>query len=509
MRYGVLRRVLLAIATLVPLLIGSMPRQVGAASPPAVTPASCTAVLGTDLHASSGSFQCGWLMVPEDWSAPTGPIIYLAYAQLTPSSAQRAPDPIVYLAGGPGGSGTDMAGYLANGHSGFEPLLANQSWIFVDQRGTGHSRPSLNCPEVSNLSAADLLNDSPPDQQDPTLSATLSCLQRLTSEGIGLSHYTTDESARDVAALRRALGYGQVNLYGSSYGTRLALEVTRQDPGGVRSVILDATDPPEGITWLDGAEDFNRSLQNVFDACANQPSCATTFGDVHASFSDLVAQLDASPRTVTVHDPRTHGTAQVQADGSVFLNMLFDMLYDPGTLALVPATISLLDRGQDQLWDPLLSIEISVVQSVSLGLYYSVECGNEIPQDGQVDTAAITAGVMPEIVSDFNFTQDDLATCQQWPAVPIPASDHAPVTSDVPTLLLVGEFDPVTPPRFGQLVASSLTHATFLEFPGLGHTVLGYQPCPAMIATAFLATPTDAVDASCIQTMRPLLFTSS
>ncbi|MFN8420465.1 MAG: alpha/beta fold hydrolase [Anaerolineae bacterium] len=221
---------------------------------PRLEPASCWMELPEGV-VEGENITCGYLIVPEDRSNPSGSTIQLAYAVLSASTESSKSDPVIYLAGGPGGN---AVGTIADWVE--APYLQDRDFILLDQRGTGYSLPSLNCPES--------------EQEEEN--ATQTCHDRLISEGINLQAYNSVENAADVADLRLALGYEEWNLFGISYGTRLALTVMRDHPDGVRSVVIDSVYPPEISSWEEYGVNTADVFHRLFEACANDQSAVAT-----------------------------------------------------------------------------------------------------------------------------------------------------------------------------------------------------------------------------------------
>ena len=223
----------------------------------------------------SADIDCGLLTVPEDRSDPNSPTIQLAVAIVAAPDGSREP-PILYLAGGPGGSAIDD--YAAGPDDWDYPFLQNRDFILLDQRGTGYSQPSLDCPEFAEVG----------ERENPDAL----CYERLTAAGINLEAYNTRENAADVADLRTALGIAEWDLLGISYGTRLALEVMRNHPEGVRAVILDSPFPPNADTPLDEIYSLTDALTELFTDCERDAYCREEYPDLETTFLETVQRLN-------------------------------------------------------------------------------------------------------------------------------------------------------------------------------------------------------------------------
>jgi pimeloyl-ACP methyl ester carboxylesterase len=435
---------------------------------------------------SGGTLRCGYLVVLEERSAAVtaANISTLRLAVAVVSSGHPAVDPVVYLAGGPGGAGSSDLAALVGGPA--QTLLGDRDWIFLDQRGTGFSEPSLACPEVHASGAG---------ATDPVeFQHAEDCATRLSSAGIDVSAYTTANSAADVADLVSALGYDQVNLYGASYGSRLALAVERDFPEVLRSVILDGVLPPQASGYANAPISVSRSLRLVFDACAADARCSAAYPDPLGQFGHVMSRLHTQPVAVEYPDPTSHQTRHVLLDSKVFMQIVYVLLYVREGLAMLPALIGITDGGDFGPATSFLPDVDAYASAVSLGLYYSVECAEEGQRLGIPN---LLIGELPGVREELGFSDELARFCSVWPARPAPDGASAPVVSDVPTLLLSGRFDPVTPPDYARATAIGLSHSYQVEFPIDSHVALSTGACSIGIARAFLATPDQQPPSSC------------
>jgi pimeloyl-ACP methyl ester carboxylesterase len=461
------------------------PRYEAAPCPPAAAP-----------HTT----ECGVLIVPQDRTQPDGLQVRLPVVILRSRAANPAPDPVIHLSGGPGSPAISLTGYhLATGHDRF---LAERDYILFDQRGTGGAQPSLACPERWDV-VPQLLEDNPPTEEARAiaLSAYEACLGRLRAAGVQPAHYSSAASAADVADLIRALGYERANLYGVSYGTRLALTVMRDHPSVVRSAILDSPYPPQVNlynTWTQGTE---RAFEVVFTACAAQASCNSAHPNLRDRFYALVDALNAAPLTVTLQDPATGATINAQLTGDVFVDVMFTSLYRWDNIPRFPQTVSEVERGTVSDFTRRF-LGLYLARSGSAGVTISVQCNEELAFSSMEALRRESAGVAQAINSAYVDSFAVLyASCPVWtPNAPNLPYENDPVTSPIPTLLLTGEVDPITPPAWGPLTAQTLPNSTVVEFPALGHWIMrSGQPgaCAMSISLDFLADPTTPPDLTC------------
>jgi len=435
----------------------------------------CPFTLGQGL-VEGKDVRCGFLAVPEDRSQPKGHTIRLAVAIFKTPNPQPAPDPLLVLGGGPGVPFLATAGPVINANS-FAFFAPGRDIILLDQRGAGFSQPSLNC------------------QANETVQA---CRDRLVKEGINLSAYTTLENAADVHDLVRALGYQQVNLEGDSYGTRLALTVMRLYPADLRSVVLRSV-PPAQVNFVadDRAALFQHAFNMLFKGCAAEPSCNASYPHLQTVFYRLVTDLNKKP---IMFQSQTGNHSPVRLTGSDLVNWLFSALYHTDLIPQLPGVIFHISH-QDYMQLSLLYSQ-GLYAPMSMGMFYSVMCSEEMAYTTPQALAASVHVMVPELQAGMLASlQGYYRTCQSWNVKPVSAVQKKPVTSSIPTLLMEGEYDPVTPPANGMLAAQTLSRSFFFQFPGLSHDLQSPNQCPTNIENAFLDHPTEKPDLGCISSM--------
>ncbi|MDE3095929.1 MAG: alpha/beta hydrolase [Chloroflexota bacterium] len=451
------------------------------------------------------AMRCGFLTVPEDRTKPGGRTVRLAAVVIKSTSPHPAPDPMLYLSGGPGQPA------LTNNMQAFTrdfaaPIQSERDLVFFDQRGTGLSQPALTCTEVNDAFRAALASDVRNAQTAQGQAAALrACHDRLEKQGIDFGAYSSAESAADVADLMQALGYREYNIYGLSYGTRLALETMRARPQHIRSVVLDSTLPPQARGDAEQAATFERALSTLIAGCKGDAACARAYPALEQTYFDLVARANAQPITVEPKDPASGSTARVVVNGDRILSGTFQALYDTGLLPLLPFAAQAIAGGNT-------SVLTSIAQQVAFtsldyaqAMQEAVDCNDVTMSLTAQDVADATKGVRQAIL-DAHIgitTATSLRTaqdlCRTFGITRTDPKERQPVTSAIPTLVLAGAYDPVTPPAWGQLAAKALSHSYFFEFPGSGHGELfGRHDCAVALAAAFFDDPSRKPDGSCV-----------
>lgn len=451
-------------------------------------------------HRVEWGAQCGDLIVPENRADPGGRTIRLHVAVFKSAREHPAPDPVIHLVGGPGASLLDEAErYL---RAGGRHILAERDYILFNQRGSAYGQPELGCGEYEQFLWR--IAEERPDQDEAerlAVEAARACRDEYVGQGIDLSAYNSAQSAADVDDLRRALGYEQVNLYGISYGSRLALTVMRDYPEHVRSVILDSVYPPQVDLYSSQAANAERALNVLLGNCAADPACSAAYPDLRQSFLDAVDVLDADPVTLPVFRPDRQYIAQV--DGRLFVEMVYNLLYDVATLPTVPRWITVA-RDRDQL---AIAREVNAALGYAnhWGAYLSVQCRDEVAFESRAGLEAAAAGVAAPLRSAYA-TGLMFELCEVWDVGQPPAVENEPVESDIPALLLAGEYDPITPPEWAHLAAETLPNGRVYEFRGVGHGVMRSNECALSIGLQFLEDPTGPLDTSCMAALEGVAF---
>lgn len=470
---------------------------IGVAAAPETVPrfegAQCPFTL-TRGEVEGQTVECGFVVVRERHEAADGPTIRLAVARWKSRKVPAQPEPVIFLQGGPGGRslGSSFARGMATLFTG------SRDYIAFDQRGTGRSEPSLDCPEVT---AQGLQDDtqrlSVAQAVARETAAELTCKDRLVAQGIDLTAYDSAQNAADVNDIRAVLGYQQVNLLGISYGTRLGLTVLRDFPGIVRSAVLDSVSPLSVNSYEEYAVSFDRAINLFLDNCAAATACGAAYPNLRADFSRVYAQLNLQPATVTITDPETKQMYDLVVDGPRYLGLLRDALYDAEAIALLPALIGQLKEGRRDLLQRFMQVFYWSTSSVGMGI--SVRCNEYLPFSDRERALAALQSLLPEVREAYGpAIMKNFDLCPQWPTKQPDPADHQPVVSDVPTLVLASANDPTTPPAFGKRAAETLSRSFYVETPGIGHSVIANGgACAGEMVKAFIADPATKPQAAC------------
>jgi len=444
--------------------------------------------------------ECGVLIVPEDRANPD-PADTVALAVAVYRADAPTGDPVFFLQGGPGGGIVAVINVYYG--TAIAPITADRDFVVFDQRGTGLSTPALNCPEVTALFTDNLRQDYTPDQVNPLyVEAFTVCGETLRDAGIDLTTYTSATSAADIIDLADSFGYGSIALYGGSYGTRLAQTVMRDFPDRISSAVLDGVlgiaDNQIGII----ASKSDWALNNLFEACAAEAACDAAYPELETIFYETVARLDAAPAPVTVTIPTTGEVIETTADGVDLIGGVFLGLQQTPLIASVPSTIQAVANGDTSALATFLSLPVLLGDAINIGAFASVICAEEIPATTPAALDA-EAAAFPRFTTFTNSVyygggQAIVDLCAAWGAAPFDPIEGEVLTSDIPTLLLSGQFDPATPPYFADAVAAGLSTSYNYVIPGAGHVSSLDNSCANSIVRDFLADPTTEPDSSCL-----------
>lgn len=479
-----IRRAMLGAAALVLLAAGTT----SAASEPAGRSLGRLAFTPCTLVASgmpgTVEAQCTTLDVPEDRSAPDGRRIALAIAWVPSTSPQAEPDPVFMLAGGPGQSARESFPGVAGA---FDRVLRSRHVILVDQRGTGESN-RLACLDAEGRNAFSEADDA---SAEAAARFAQGCAATL-SERADLRHYTTSDAVSDLDAVREAIGADTINLVGISYGTRVAQTYLRRHPERVRTLVLDGVVPPDLILGSEHAKNLEAALDRQFALCEATPECLERHGRPREALDTLRARLAEAPIPVRFRHPVSGEYEDGRLDAGTLATVVRLFAYSPRTAALLPRTLARAAAGEPEtLLAQARMIGEMVGDQIVHGMQLSVICAEDAPKlvadPADADTVLGTA-----------FVEFTLAQCGVWPAGRAPDDFFAPLASDKPVLLLSGEHDPVTPPRYGEQALAGYANGRHLVARGTGHNVLPVGCAPRLLARFLDSANAKDLEADCL-----------
>lgn len=439
--------------------------------------------------------ECGFVTVPANWSEPDGETIQLAVYRVPSTATSPAPDPVIYLEGGPGGAGVaSLSSFSDPTEAGY--LRERSDVLVMDQRGTGYSKPALYCPEVSAAETDDT----------DVGAAYAACRDRLVILGVDFSDYNSANNARDVDAVRAALGYERWNLYGLSYGTRLAMTAIRDNPEPINSVILDSVFPPEVNGIAEFAYPTYFAIEQIAINCAADADCNANIGDIKTLIEQGIARLDDNPIAV---GEETFGATdyiellgnQIASEEVALVAVSIATASDAELSKLLPEFLG--SDGEEELppYHTFPETLYPFVADTAELMYYAVVCQEEFPFSEDLASPAIAGNFSETTQRVVNQTSDIDSSAAICELINVPAADRIevqPVTADTPALVVAGTADLATPPAWSMLAAESLPNAQYAEFAGLTHGLLGNNSCLNGITRAFLDSPDQTVNQACI-----------
>lgn len=435
---------------------------------------------------------CGSLPVLLDPENPDRGTIDLAIAKIPALNRKPAASAFTFIAGGPGQS--SLQGYVSQSAV-FDRILREHDVILLDQRGTGSSSRQQ-CESYQDAE----FKDATVWSAEMSRKAALMCAHEL---GEDVAFYTTSTAVQDLEQLRQAMGYQQLDVYGVSYGTRVAQHYLRRYPQFTRTVILDGVVPVNLSLGPTIATDAQHALQMVFDRCANEVGCKNEFGDIAEKFSALRKKLDNAVVEVAMPDPLsgepgTHRFGPNELGAAIRL-----MSYSPEMVSLMPLMIHQASMGN---FRPLTAQAIQNIDlledMLAYGMHNTVVCAEDVPffDKSAIDTEALTQTYMGDVAY-----QGLVETCKVWPSGPIDDDFKQPFESAIPVLLLSGESDPVTPPANAEIAAAYLGNTLSLVVAGQGHNVGPIGCLPKLMSQFVIAGNFQELETSCvdIQQARP------
>ncbi len=431
-----------------------------------------------DFSVLPNTVECGTLVVEETRGSGNGRLVSLPVVRVRALNHPKA-DPVIFLHGGPGGGVVESLAKRLKAHN--APITEDRDWIFLDERGTGLSTPGLDCGSLG-LSDAGLTSDQ-------ASADAVTCGQSLSKQGIDLSRFNTAEVVKDLADLRNALGITTYNLYGVSYGSRVAMGVMQHDPAGLRAVVLDSPWPPE-VSWTGPIGTLvSREFRQVLALCAADAAC-------NVRHPGLETRLDAMTRQWLESPPSNDKGHRYAAEE--LAAYLLDALYNDEGARSLPTTIEQIIGGDRSALDDFL-----VDQSgYNEGQFFTHLCKEEFAFESPSAIQGLH-GTDPIAQATARAAKRYFDACKGFNVGAPDPIENQPVTSDIPTLLLTADIDAGCPLEFAVAAATHLGHAQLFNMPNMTHAVAMRSPCAKRMLAAFLDRPMSKIDPSCIANDRP------
>jgi pimeloyl-ACP methyl ester carboxylesterase len=439
------------------------------------------------LKGIKSQVQCGTLRVPENYNLPDGEQITVNFAVLPAIDNSKNKTPLMFLAGGPGQASVELAAHI---FTTFAEIKKSHDIILVDQRGTGKSH-ALECDENSVKNVYEII------PEDFSAQEIKDCIAQFKGD---LSQYNSENAIRDFDAVRNALGHEKINIYGGSYGTRAGLVYMRMFPDSLKSVVLDSVGPievPIGTFGQSSARSFNLLLES----CMQDDNCKAAYPDLANEFKAVISRLEQSPAKIDISHPRLGSKTDFVLSRSKFISNLRMQLYSMQTRTLVPLIIHQAFLGNYQPMIGLIAMSEGGL-GMYVGLTLNIVCNEDLPK---ITKEMFTAD------ADNSFGGNDshnawLQACPLWPKYSVDEAFYNSVNANIPTLILSGNLDPVTPPSNGEESAKTLPNSHHIVSKNSAHIVAS-TPCGIDIVNEFLETlDPKGLDESCLAELKSETF---
>lgn len=453
-----------------------------------------------------GEIECGLIAVPENREVAGSRTIELHYVRLRATGkdedgkeVETRDDPVIYLTGGPG---VGVETYVARLKD--HRILERRDLYILEQRGIGNSGSV--CPFFSSRNRAGQNRETLANAQRVQIEQAVTCAENARAQGIDLRGYNTFENARDVRALRQALGLAQWNVWGISYGSVLGQALVKTDPDGIRALVLDAIVPLDIGELMRIARWYARDLDKLFEACAGQPSCRDAYPDLQARYFAALESISAEAISIDVKadEPFPEGRVHVHAD--VVAGLPFSALYEQKQHPALPALLAGLSRAVEQR--DLVRFKAMMLAASSgsglgdfgPGMAMAIRC-----QDGYMTgvqrIAASEHAEHPVLAAAFfspEVVDEMIAGCVRAGLAPRDPAAYSPVHTEIPTVIANGAWDPVTPTPLAEYVARGFHNGRLVEFPHAGHGPTRSLPCGGEFLNRFFDDPSAPLDMDCV-----------
>jgi pimeloyl-ACP methyl ester carboxylesterase len=467
---------------------------------PRFVPGPCPVDPAPDLNV-----ECGTVRVPEDRTRPEKGEVELAVAYVRSQSPSGAASPVVWVTGGPGGRALDVLARSAeDGGVASDPLHESHDLVYVDQRGTGSTQPSLDCPNRVEAIWEALGSAQPfTDQLDMVRESLAECRSELLSRGVDLTAYDTVSVAADFDDVREALGLEVWGVYAVSYGTLVAQEMLRSHPDAVTAVVLDSVVPIDktDLEWKVLGQDS--ALDALFTECETDVDCDARYPGIRTRFADTVAAYNAQPVEITITE-RDGTERPVAIAGGDLQSGIISALTSTAQLPNIPLFIELAEQRSPAVVQSAVDQTFAYVDRVAEGMRDAVNCRDRYDHVAAADLISLVEARPDQTAFALH---GSWAGCEVWDVGSVDESFNDLVESDTPTLIIGGRFDPQTPPAEGERIAAGLTNSTFVELDATSHAAFKSNACADQLVRQFLSNPIEPVDLTCVTNTTPIRFT--
>ncbi|MBI1265095.1 MAG: alpha/beta fold hydrolase [Alphaproteobacteria bacterium] len=455
-----------------------------------------------EIDYEPGEVSCGMITVPENRERAGSRLIQLHYVRISPTGedeAEHRDDPVIYLTGGPGVGVDAYVGRLKD-----HPIAQTRALYILEQRGIGASTSF--CPQFNTIDPGLNAARNLDEMMIASAERNALCFREAAEQGIDLSGYNTVENARDVRALREALGYEQWNVWGISYGSHLGQMLLRQDPGGVRALVLDAIVPNDLHDLFDMSRIFDVLVANFTGDCDGARACE----DLEARLFAAMESLRDDPVMLAAADPELAPGGETWLPPALLAYMPFSLAYEQETYAFIPALMSNMADALTQR-DPVVLDGLAVALSggmgpgggmtMSPGMSAAVQCNDGYVQAELAAAEASAGSRWHGLVVSVAGSQRAAQVCEEAGLTPRDRADYALVQTDVPTLIVNGAWDPITPPWLAVYIHEAMPGSRYVEVPYAGHGPTRSMPeCGGQVMREFFDNRDLAgLDAACLE----------
>lgn len=447
------------------------------------------------------NIEWGYLTVPENWDKPEGKKIRIAVAILKSNSAKKDDHPVLYIEGGPGAGGIKgIWGWLKN------PLRNNSTIIFADVRGTGFSLPKF-CPDLGKkfLEILAKNQNATQDERQKTIAA-MACRQDLLNRDIDINAYNSKAIAKDLNALKKALGYSKWNTYAVSYGTYTAQVYANDFPEDIQSLILDSSISDISGYYNQNTTNYVNSLEKVFNACKDDPNCNKQFPDLENVYYETIAKLEKHPVTVKV-DKKVIPTGEFTYNVEDFKIAIQQSLYQRKLIEVLPLLITEFNRENKKTLSALVSA-FSGALGLDYGQYYCVSCKETVPYNS-IAAFDANSDKYKKLKGGLSFYKSDFLVCDKWNLGVTGAGTKNDLSNlsalTAPVLVLAGAFDPITPASNGKVTVGRFKNGFLVNAPVYGHAP-GFSKIGGEIIAGFVSNPNKKPDVNGFQSLNKVNF---